>query len=105
MRPAHPDSWPEADRFRSRQKWTIDDVILRGSVTVRDTAKRFEHRVRVRLEKLRVRGIVIREGRGGAYREFTFKMLRPELAAKALREKGGLARPVKATPRPRKRAS
>jgi hypothetical protein len=60
-------------------------------VTVDDILKHFERRVRVRLNKLRVRGVVVREGRGGAHRKFTYKLLRPDIAAKALREKGGLA--------------
>lgn len=82
---------------------TVDDVILSGleggPVTVNDITKRFEIRVRVRLNKLRVWGIVLREGRGGAHREFTYRLLRPDLAAKAIGEKGGLARASKAVPR------
>jgi DNA-binding Lrp family transcriptional regulator len=80
---------------------TIDEVILKaleagGPVTVEDIAKRFEPRIRLRLEKLRVRGVVIREGRGGAHRKFTYKMRRPDLAAKAIGETGGgLARAEK----------
>jgi hypothetical protein len=70
---------------------TVDDVILSalegGPVTVNDITKRFETRVRMRLDKLRVRGVVLREGRGGSHREFTYRLLRPDLAAKALREK------------------
>ena len=77
----------------------VDDFILSalegGPVTVNDITKRFEARVRMRLDKLRVRGVVLREGRGGAHREFTYRLLRPDLAAKALREKGGLAGPQK----------
>jgi hypothetical protein len=60
--------------------------------------KRFVHRVRMRLEKLRVRGVVVREGRGGAYRKFTYRLVRPDLAAKALGEKGGLAPAPNVTP-------
>jgi hypothetical protein len=45
--------------------------------------------VRMRLEKLRVRGVVVREGRGGAHREYTYLLLRPDRAAKALGERGG----------------
>jgi hypothetical protein len=75
---------------------TVDDVILKaleggGSVTVNDVTKRFVHRVRMRLEKLRVHGVVVREGRGGAHRKFTYRLVRSDLAAKALGEKGGLA--------------
>jgi predicted ArsR family transcriptional regulator len=72
---------------------TLDDIILKaledGPITVKNIAERLERRVRVRLDKLRVRGVVVREGRGGAHREFTYKLLRPDLAAKALGEKGG----------------
>jgi hypothetical protein len=82
---------------------TVDEFILQAlqgeAVTIHDIGKRFESHVRLRLNKLRVRGIVLREGRGGAHRKFTYKLLRPELAAKALREKGGLARAAKAAPR------
>lgn len=45
-------------------------------------------RVRIRLNMLRARGIMIREGRGGAHREFTYKLLRAAVAAKAVRRKG-----------------
>jgi DNA-binding Lrp family transcriptional regulator len=75
---------------------TVDDAILKvleggGPVTVNDVTKRFVGPVRMRLEKLRVRGVVIREGRGGAHRAFTYRVLRPDLALKALSEKGGLS--------------
>lgn len=67
-----------------------------GRVTVNDIKKRFEPRLRIRLEKLRARGIVVREGKGGAHREFTYRLVRPDVAAKAIREKGGgLARAAK----------
>jgi len=74
----------------------VDETILKaregGPVTVKDITKRLEKRVRMRLDNLRVRGIVIREGRGGAHRQFTYRLLRPDLAAKALGERGdGLA--------------
>jgi hypothetical protein len=72
---------------------TLDDLLLKalegGPVTVKDISKRLERRVRIRVDKLRVRGMVIREGRGGAHREFTYRLLRPDRAAKALGEKGG----------------
>ena len=72
---------------------TVDEVILKalegGPVTVKDITKRFEKPLRIKLDKMRVRGIVIREGRGGAHRQFTYRLLRPDLAAKALSEKGG----------------
>ena len=83
---------------------TVDEFILqalqRGEpVTVRDIGKRFEARVRMRLNKLRVRGIVLWEGKGGAHRKFTYRLLRPDLAAKAIGENGGLASAAKAAPR------
>jgi hypothetical protein len=82
---------------------TVDEVILKalegGPATVNDITKRFERLVRIKLEKLRVRGVVVREGRGGAHREFTYRLLRPDRAAKALNEKGGgLSRVAKVTP-------
>jgi hypothetical protein len=71
---------------------TVDDILLKaleggGPVTVNDILKHFERRVRIRLNKLRVRGVVVREGRGGAYRQFTYKLLGPDIAAKALGER------------------
>ena len=50
---------------------TFDDFLLKAleggrPATVNDIAKRFARRVRIRLERLRVRGVVVREGRGGA---------------------------------------
>jgi hypothetical protein len=82
---------------------TIDDVILKalegGPVTVNDITDRFIGRVRIRLEKLRVRGIVIREGKGRAHREFIYKLVRPRLARKAIGEAGGgLSQAAKPTP-------
>jgi hypothetical protein len=73
---------------------TVDEVILGAlesgePVTVNDVTQRFVDRVRMRLEKLRVRGVVVREGRGHAHREFTFRLVRPERAAKAIGETGG----------------
>jgi hypothetical protein len=72
---------------------TLDDILLKvledGPATVNDILKHFERRVRIRLDKLRVHGIVIREGRGGPHRRFTYRLPRPDLAAKALGEKGG----------------
>jgi hypothetical protein len=71
---------------------TLDEIILKaledGPVTVRDIGKRFERRVRIKLDKLRVRGVVVREGRGGAHREFTYRLVRPDIDAQALGEKG-----------------
>jgi hypothetical protein len=88
---------------------TVDDILLKalegGPATVNDILKHFEGRVRVRLDKLRVRGVVTREGRGGAHRQFTYRLLRPELAVKALGEKGGLSRSAKVTSEQRERAS
>ena len=79
---------------------TVDEAILRalegGPVTVSDVTKRFLSPVRIRLEKLRVRGVVVREGKGGVHREHTYQLLRPDRAAKALNETaGGLARATK----------
>jgi hypothetical protein len=73
---------------------TIDDVILKAldsgePVTANAVTARFLARVRRRLEKLRVRGVVVREGRGGAHPEFTYKLVRPDRVAKAIAEKGG----------------
>jgi hypothetical protein len=48
-----------------------------------------EVRVRRRLEKLRVRGVVVREGKGRSHREFTYRLVRPDRAAKAIGESGG----------------
>jgi hypothetical protein len=54
---------------------TLDDILLKvledGPATVNDIVERLEGRVRIRLNMLRARGVVIREGRGGAHREFT----------------------------------
>jgi hypothetical protein len=89
---------------------TVDDILLKAledrPVTVNDILKHFERRVRIRLNKLRVRVIVLREGKGGAHREFTYRLLRPELAAKAFRERGGgLARAARVIPKRRERSS
>ena len=76
---------------------TVDDILLKalegGPATVNDILKHFERRVRIRLNKLRVGGVVVRDGRGGAHREFTCRLLRPDIAAKALGEKGGGSAP------------
>ena len=37
---------------------------------------------------------------GGAHRKFTYRLVKPDLAAKALGEKGGLARAAKVKPEP-----
>ena len=72
---------------------TVDEIVLKalegGPVTVTDVTKRFASRVRIRLEKLRVRGIVVRENKGRAHRKFTYRLVRPDLAAKAIGEQGG----------------
>jgi DNA-binding HxlR family transcriptional regulator len=48
---------------------TVDEVILKalegGPATVNDITKRLERLVRIKLERLRVRGVVVREGTGG----------------------------------------
>jgi hypothetical protein len=84
---------------------TLDDILLialeDGPVTVRDITKRVERRLRIKLDKLRVRGLVLRKGRGGTYREFTYELVQRELAATALREKGGCSHAEKATPQRR----
>jgi hypothetical protein len=86
---------------------TIDDILSKAlgggePATVNDILKHFERRVRIRLNKLRVRGLLVREGRGGPHREFTYRLLRPDLSAKALGEKGGgLSRPARVTPEQR----
>jgi hypothetical protein len=63
---------------------TVDEIVLQalegGPVTVDDIIRRLENPVRIKLEKLRVRGVVIREGRGGPHRKFTYKLLRPDRA-------------------------
>ncbi len=83
---------------------TVDDIILKAlesgnPVTVNDVvnqiAKRCVPVVRMKLEKLRVRTVVVREGKGGAHREFTYKLVRPDAAPKALGEKGGCSRGTK----------
>ena len=100
---------PRDSRRKHGVDITVDDFLLKalegGPATVNDILKQFERRVRIRLDKLRVRGVVTREGRGGAQREFTYRLLRPELAAKALAEKGGLSRAAKVTSERRERAS
>jgi hypothetical protein len=73
---------------------TIDDILLKAlkggePATVNDILKHFERRVRIRLNKLRVRGVVVRDGRGGAHRKFTYRLLQPNIPAKALGKKGG----------------
>jgi hypothetical protein len=77
-----------------RPDMTVDEVILEAlesgcPVTVNDVTQRFMYRVRMRLEKLRVRGVVVREGKGGSHREFAYKLVRPDRAAKAIGETGG----------------
>lgn len=73
---------------------TVDEVILRAleggqPVTANDVTGRFRARVRRRLGKLRVRGVVVQEGRGGRNREFTYRSVRPDRVAKGISEKGG----------------
>jgi hypothetical protein len=72
----------------------VDEVILKAledgqPATVNDVTKRFLNRAPMRLEKLRVRGVVARDGRGLSHREFTYKLVRPCRAAKAIGETGG----------------
>ena len=73
---------------------TVDEVILKAlegghPVTVNDVTKCFAGSVRMRLEKLRVRGVVVRDGRGRSHREFTYRLVRPDRAATAIGEAGG----------------
>ena len=94
---------PELLAAKHGADMTIDEFVLRalkrGPVTVDDIIWRLEIPVRIKLEKLRVRGVVIREGRGGRHRKFTFRLLHPDRAAKALSEKGGgLSLTAKAAP-------
>ena len=76
-----------------RADMTVDETIVRalesGPVTVEEILKRFEAPVRRKLEKLRVRGVVMREGRGGAHRKFTFTLLRADRVAKRSRRREG----------------
>jgi hypothetical protein len=77
-----------------RHDKTVDEVILKAlegghPVTVNDVTKSFTGWVRMRLEKLRVRGVVVRDGRGRSHREFTYRLVRPDRAAKAIGEAGG----------------
>jgi predicted ArsR family transcriptional regulator len=69
---------------------TLDDILLKaleeGPVSVKDISKRVERRLRMKLDKLRARGLVLREGRGGVYREFTYRLLQRDLAARARQE-------------------
>jgi predicted ArsR family transcriptional regulator len=94
---------PELLAAKHGADMTVDEIVLRalerGPVTVDDIIWRLEIPVRIKLEKLRVRGVVIREGRGGRHRKFTFRLLHPDRAAKALSEKGGgLSLTAKAAP-------
>jgi hypothetical protein len=83
---------------------TVDEIVLRalqgGPITVDDIIRRIEKPVRMKLERLRVRGAVLWEGRGGAHRKFSYKLL--DRGAEALTEKGGrLAYATKAVPETR----
>jgi hypothetical protein len=82
---------------RAEQAGTNDlccDGIVRAleggqPVTVTDVTMHFMVRVLRRLEKLRVRGVVVREGRGGAHLAFTYRLVSPERVEEAISEKGG----------------
>jgi hypothetical protein len=84
---------PRNSRRKNGVGVTVDGILLQalegGPATVNDILKHFERRVRIKLDKLRVRGVVVGEGRGGAHREFTYRLVRPDIAAQALGEKGG----------------
>jgi hypothetical protein len=65
---------------------SIDEAVAKAleggaPVTVNDIAERLTRRlqsqIRSRLHQLRVRGLVIREGRGGPDREFTYRLRQP----------------------------
>ena len=68
---------------------TIDEIVLKalesGPVTVNDIVTRFTGPVRSKLEKLRRHRAVLRDGKGGAHREFTYTLLHPNRAADAER--------------------
>ena len=68
-----------------RESPTIDDILWNvlegGPATVNEIVTRFERRVRIRLEQLRVRGLIDREGKSGAQTEFTYSLLKSGLAA------------------------
>jgi len=73
--------------MRGMGEMTIDDILLKAlkggePATVNDILKHFERRVRGR-------GVVVRDGRGGAHRKFTYRLLQPNIPAKALGKKGG----------------
>jgi predicted transcriptional regulator len=74
---------------------TLDELLMNaldhGPATVEEIAKRLERPLRLKLNKLRVRGLIVREGRGGSYREFTYRLVNRDLAARALSSKGGLS--------------
>ncbi|HEY6732622.1 MAG TPA: hypothetical protein VI256_02315 [Roseiarcus sp.] len=80
---------------------TIDEIVLKalesGPVTVNDIVTRFTGPVRSKLEKLRRHRAVLRDGKGGAHREFTYTLLHPNRAAEALTQKGGLSLAAKET--------
>ena len=76
---------------------TLDDIVLKAledgrPVTVNDVldhlkahiVRRLEAPIRDKLNRLRVRGVVVREGRGGPNRKFTYRLVKPELAAEAI---------------------
>ena len=71
---------------RGMGEMTIDDILLKAleggePATVNDILKHFERRVRGRG--------VVRDGRGGARRKFIYRLLQPNIPAKALGKKGG----------------
>jgi hypothetical protein len=65
---------PKGGEIMPHVATTLDELVLEavesGPVTVDDVLVRLERRVRERLEKLRRRGVLIREGRGGAHRKY-----------------------------------
>jgi hypothetical protein len=59
---------------------TLDEILLkelaRGPATTKEIALRLERRIRDRLDRLRVRRLVLREGKGGPHRQYTYSVPR-----------------------------
>jgi hypothetical protein len=56
----------------------LDDILFkelqRGPGTVRDLALRLQERTRHSLERLHVRGHIMRDGRGGPHRQYVYRI-------------------------------
>jgi hypothetical protein len=76
---------------------TIDEIVLKALESGNDIVTRFTGPVRSKLEKLRRHRAVLRDGKGGAHREFIYTLLHPNRAADALTQKGGLSLAAKET--------